>query len=434
MRRLFSVLVSALVFGARVSDLAAAPVPFPELPKAGLASFSAASMRVRALLIYGDTLYVGGNFRVTQGGVSKTNLAALDLNGNLKPCITASPNGTVFALATDGVSLFVGGEFTRLGLKRRLAAVDLLTGAVNRRFTAHVDGMLDTDTPSGVRALTILRDPSTTPATVRLIVGGNFTALDSTADNRAGLGALYPDTGDLDSTVFKQGVQGGFVDALLATDQAVYVGGSFTQILGRNTSLAALTPAGALRTSFSIGSEPIIDLDLDPISNRLFAAVGGAGNRAAAFDASGGNRGGPLWQSPRAGGDVQAVHYFGGNVYFGFHDGLFEQPDTYKLAVVDAGSGALEVDADHAGQSCDAAPELQGNCWLPTLDLSSGGQGFFGIWVITHVLDPITQQASLLVGGDFTQIGAVTNTRRFAIFNQLPAPSAAAFAAAPPKL
>jgi outer membrane protein assembly factor BamB len=413
-----TVLLSLLTILGQAGVAAAAPVLFSELPNAGPASFSNASRRVRALLIHGSTLYVGGDFRVSQGGVTKNNLAAFDLAGNLKADFTASPNGTVFALATDGVSLFVGGDFTRLGLKRRLAAVDLATGAINRRFTAHVDGVLDTEEACAVRALSVVSDPSTTPPTVRLIVGGNFTQIDSTTDNRAGLAALYPDSGDLDPARYATGVQGGFVDALLASDRALYVGGSFTQIVGRNTSLAALTFSGAVRNTFATGSEPILDLDLDPVGKRLFAGVGGAGNRVAAFDADGSNRGNPLWQAPRAGGDVQAVHYYAGSVYFGFHDGLFVEPDQYKLAVVDAATGVLEVDAEHAGLACGAAEELVENCWLPTLDNSAGGQGFFGVWGITHFVDPATQKGSLLVGGDFTQIGGVTNTRRFAIFSE----------------
>lgn len=415
--RCLGALVGALVF---VSSRAAwaAPVTFPELPLAGAANFSNASQRVRAILVYGDTLYLGGSFRVTQNGVTKTNLAAFDLNGNLKPGFTAAPNGPVYALATDGTSLFVGGEFTRLGLKRRLAAVDLVTGAVNRRFTAHVDGSLDPETASGVRALAVISDASTTPARVRLVVGGNFTQIDSTDDNRPGIAAIDPVTGDLDANLFKNGVSGGFVDALFATASVVYVGGSFTQIAGRNTSLAALTSTGSLRNAYVTGGEPIIDLDFDPLSNRLFAGVGGAGNRVAAFDGNGSGRGNPLWQGPRAGGDVQAVHFYAGNVYFGFHDGLFTEPDAYKLAVVDAGTGALAVDADHSGLSCDGSADLQANCWLPTMDISDGGQGFFGTWVITHFVDPTTQKASLLVGGDFTQIGDVANTRRFAIFRE----------------
>jgi outer membrane protein assembly factor BamB len=423
MQRLSTRVIAAFGLVALVRAASAAPATFPEVPSDGHASFSSTSFRVSALLVHGDTIYVGGNFRVSQGGVSKTNLAAFDLSGNLRAGFTASPNGSVLALATDGASLFVGGEFTRLGLKRRLAALDLATGAVKRPFSAHVDGVLDAESPSGVRALAVLSDASTTPPTVRLLVGGNFTQIDSVTDNRAGLAALNPETGDLDPA-FDQGVQGGYVDALLASPNALYVGGSFTQIQEKTASFAALQPSGALRNTFATGGQPVLDIDLDPVSNRLFAGVGGGANRVMAFSASGDNRGNAQWQGPRVGGDVQAVHYYAGNVYFGFHDGLFAEPDPYKLAALDANTGALERDAEHAGLGCDGSAELVGNCWLPTLD-STQGQGFFGTWAITHFENPTTRQASLFVGGDFTQIGMVTNSRRFAIFQQLPSTSAA---------
>jgi len=410
--------LSLLAFGHGAS---AAPATFPEVPNDGHASFSNTSVRVSALLVHEGTLYVGGNFRVSQGGVTKTNLAAFDLAGNLRSDFTATPNGSVFALATSQASLFVGGEFTRLGLKRKLAALDLVTGAVKRRFTAHVDGVLDSESNTAVRALAVLSDTTKAPPTVRLIVGGNFTQVDSVSDNRAGLAALNPETGDLDAA-FEQGVEGGFVDALLASESALYVGGSFTQIQGRSASFAALQPSGVLRNTFATGGQPVLDIDLDPVAGRLFAGVGGGGNRVMAFSASGANRGSAEWQGPRAGGDVQAVHYYGGNVYFGFHDGLFAEPDPYKLAVLDAATGSLERDAEHGALGCDGSAELVGNCWLPTLD-STQGQGFFGTWVISHFVDPTSQRANLVVGGEFTQIGMVTNTRRLAIFSALVPPN-----------
>jgi hypothetical protein len=312
MQRLSALAIGTLGLVALARGAGAAPATFPEVPSDGHASFSSTSFRVSALLVHGDTIYVGGNFRVSQGGVSKTNLAAFDLSGNLRAGFTASPNGSVLALATDGASLFVGGEFTRLGLKRKLAALDLVTGAVKRPFTAHVDGVADAETPSGVRALAVVTDASATPPTVRLLVGGNFTQIDSVTDNRAGLAALNPETGDLDPT-FDQGVQGGYVDALLAAPTALYVGGSFTQIQGKTASFAALQPSGALRNTFATFGQPVLDIDWDPASNRVFAGVGGGGNRVMAFSASG-DSGNAQWQGPRVGGDVQAVHYYAGNV------------------------------------------------------------------------------------------------------------------------
>jgi hypothetical protein len=399
----------------------AAPVPFALSPSAGLATFANNRLGVRTVLVHGDTIYVGGNFRVTQGDVTRSNLAAFDFAGNLKEDFNAAPNGTVLALATDGHLLFVGGEFTRLDMKKRLAAVDLVTGKVDRRFRAHVSGVVDTELPTGVRALAVVTDSGVTPPVSRLIVGGNFTHVNSNAitPNRAALAALAPDSGELDQTTFTQVVQNGVVDALLATADALYVGGSFDHILGRSASLAALSASGQLLAgSFSSGGQPTIDLDIDPIGNRLFAGVGGGGNRVIAYVATGTDRGRRLWQGPKTGGDVQAVRFLDGNVYFGFHDGLFTEPDAYKLAVVDAATGVFAVDPDHDGLTCGDTPDLLPNCWLPQMDNTAGGQGFFGVWSIAALTDPLTGKASLIVGGDFTHIGDSARTRRLAIFTQ----------------
>jgi len=408
-------MVAALVTCAGIGThrtAVAAVVPFPIAPVAGVEGIANTRSGVRVVLVHGDTIYVGGTFRVTQGTNTRNNLAAFDFNGSLKPAFDANPNGAVLALATDGKSLFVGGEFTRLDLKKRLAAVDLVTGKVDRRFTAHVGGAIDSETPVGVRALAVVTDPSVRPGAAglatRLIVGGNFTHVDSTIDNRSGLAALSPETG----------VQGGFVDALLPSASGLYVGGSFTQIQKRAVSLAEVNVAGTLLAgTFNTGGQPVIDLTIDETGSRLFAGVGGAANRVFAFAATGANRGTRLWRGPQAGGDVQAVHHYAGNVYFGFHDGLFMEPDPYKLAVLDAATGALEVDGAHQGLICADTDADRGNCWLPRMD-NTQGQGFFGVWTIGHFVDPVTNKAGLIVGGDFTQIGGVPNTRRFAIFNE----------------
>lgn len=393
----------------------AAPVPFAETPAPGAATFANARMGVRTILVHGDTIYVGGNFRVTQGDITRSNLAAFDRTGNLKAAFEASPSGTVNALATDGKSLFVGGEFSRLDMKKRLASVDLVTGKVNRRFRAHVSGAADTESQTGVRALAVMTDASVTPPVSRLIVGGNFTRVNSVTPNRDALAALDPDSGDLDESAFTEGVQNGAVETLLATAEVLYVGGSFTRIQNRTASLAAVGPRGELLSGAFGGGQPILDLDLDPVGNRLFAGVGGGGNRVAAYVASGPDRGRRLWTGPQTGGDVQAVRFLGGNVYFGFHDGLFTEPDAYKLAVIDAATGAFEVDADHPGTTCANAVDLLPNCWLPTLD-NTNGQGFLGVWSIAALTDATTGKASLVVGGEFTQIGGVARTRRLAVF------------------
>ncbi len=455
----------------------AAPVVFPETPLPGKAAFAeSAGSRVRAILVHNNTIYVGGNFSVSQNGVTRTNLVALDLDGNLRPEFSGNPNGIVWALATDGKSLFVGGEYTRFGLKKRLAAVDLTTGAINPRFTAHVEGNLhkpaeeESQLATGVRSLAMMVDSSAAPPIVRLLVGGNFSQVNSTVDNRAGIAALDPETGDLDPSRFTLGVVDGYVNAVLSTPAQVYVGGTFNSFQEKPAgfsggsssgySLGALDLNGKYRSYFTTGTEsvtyaretpesvpktqseplPIIDLDFAPASNRLFAAIGGkagGANCAAAYDAPTGVRArgaqAQAWKTIYVGGDVQSVHYFGGNLYFGFHDGLFDQPDTSKVAVVDATTGLGVTDMAHVGASCDMKDKTTAeNCWLPLMDAAkSSQQGFFGVWETRDFIDPVTGLARLIVGGEFTQVGGVANTKRLAIFAEAPPPLADAGTDAP---
>ena len=78
-------------------------------------------------------------------------------------------------------------------------------------------------------------------------------------------------------------------------------------------------------------------LDLSLTDSQLFAAVDGGMNSVAAWSLDGGLR---SWRL-QANGDVQAVKYSNGNVYFGFHDG-FGGNNTLRVLAADAASGIFE--------------------------------------------------------------------------------------------
>ncbi len=82
-------------------------------------------------------------------------------------------------------------------------------------------------------------------------------------------------------------------------------------------------------------------LDLSVTDSQVFAAVDGGMNSAAAWDLGGGAR---QWRA-QANGDVQAVQYDNGNVYFGFHDGFTidgVRDFTLRVLAADAQSGTIE--------------------------------------------------------------------------------------------
>ena len=92
--------------------------------------------------IAGHNVYVGGDFsRATKGNrfeLRDNMMAVARSTGELLPGFVANTNGTVYAVISDGSSVWIGGDFTTVNgvAKSRLAKVDAFTGAVDQAFTA----------------------------------------------------------------------------------------------------------------------------------------------------------------------------------------------------------------------------------------------------------------------------------------------------------
>ena len=78
----------------------------------GLGGVPSDQLRVSALTVSGNDLYVGGWFK-TAGGVGATNVAKW--NGSSWSALGSGMNGSVHALAMSGGNLFAGGFFTTAG-------------------------------------------------------------------------------------------------------------------------------------------------------------------------------------------------------------------------------------------------------------------------------------------------------------------------------
>ena len=137
---------------------------------------------VDALAATADTVYAGGEFEQQIGtrivhprhgkpfklGVYRTNLIALDAkHGKPVARFRADVDSTVTTLATDGRTLYVGGDFGRVAGRRRsrLAAVSPLTGALSTTFTPAPNDAVDAFAVAGPR----------------LYVGGVFGAIGASA-------------------------------------------------------------------------------------------------------------------------------------------------------------------------------------------------------------------------------------------------------------
>ncbi len=92
---------------------------------------------VYALAANDTSVFIGGDFHSCQGS-TRRYLAKVDItNGMLDTTFTSTPNTYVYALAATGSALYVGGAFTNIGGigRRCLARLDADTGNVDATFT-----------------------------------------------------------------------------------------------------------------------------------------------------------------------------------------------------------------------------------------------------------------------------------------------------------
>lgn len=345
----------------------AAFVPVPDKPDAGYATNGI----VREVILEGHTAYLGGDFTTVTGSngtFNRTYAAAYDLaTGEVTP-FNPVLNARVRAIAVRGDSVFLGGDFTQVAGKSRgrLVEVNAATGVPNPAWSISLNG--------AVRALSVAGD--------RLTVGGSYGTVAGLAQPR--LSAISLTTRTVD-TSFRPTVDLA-VQALEpdAADGSTFVGGDFTTANGVAVPhLTRLDAAGAIVGAplANTSGYKVLDLDSNADGSRLFVACGGSGNQAATFDTATGAR---LWRQ-RADGDVQAISYEDGNVYFGFHEGM-NLDTTAHLRVADAVTGNLEP------------------AFLPVMD------SFFGVWALD------TSPVGVVSGGEYTTVTGVP-AKYFAFFD-----------------
>lgn len=334
---------------------------------------------VYAIATAGDRVYLGGKFTslknpATGKVVKRTRLAALDrTTGELVTDWAPAVDNNVrsIAVSADGQTVYAGGAFLSANgtSVQRVAAFDHGGALVSSfRTTANKE----------VRSL-LLRDGF-------LYVGGMFGQVNGKP--RTGLGRVDATTGALDTT-WVANVGGGRVFTLDAPDGGaeLVVGGSFTSLDGAPRSFLGSVDFSTSQVS---GWEPtpICDacfiLDVDREAEATYVAMSGPGGRVAAFPNTSGPRMWAVWGD----GDVQAVAARSGVVYAGGHFGPdFGSVVRYQLAAVEAGDGS----------PTDFVPVMNGS---PTP----------GVWALSADDD------YLRVGGAFQSVGS-TSQARYAEFS-----------------
>lgn len=369
--------VCALLLGVLAVPAHAEPVVFvDDTPSPGWT----VDGTVYATLIVGDTIFVGGTFAnavsPTGQAVARKNLAAFSMEtGALLSGWKVDAGNVVRALVSDGTSLYVGGNYLKIGgvSRSRLAKVDVASGAVDPTFAPTFD--------NSIRALDL--------SASGLYAGGQFLTVNGVAKNR--LVKLNPSTGAVDTTF--TGSAGGAVYALKSSPVAnvLYVAGNFSTLSSTTrTGVGAVnaTTGAITGPAFASSAKPTFGLDITPNGATVFGAGGGPTNAAAAWATDTGTR---KWRIVTD-GDNQAIRWFGGTVYFGFHDGYQGDAHVHLLAA-DAATGALNTS------------------FVPSI------VGFWGVWALD-----VTDEG-VVAGGDFTSVSGVParGVARFPRTGDLPA-------------
>jgi hypothetical protein len=344
--------------------------------------------RVRVAVAVGGTIYLGGAFTQATGTdgrvVTRNRLAAVDAASGALLAWNPGADRTVYAMAVSGSTVYVGGDFTRVGgaARSRLAAVAAGgTGAVlawNHRADRQV------------RALAV--------SSSRLYAGGQFGAVDGAARSR--LAAFSLASGALDGAW--RPAADGPVHALRVglSGTRVYVAGLFTR-LGGDPARAYLGAVDAASGAVDGGFAARVGFPVHAVTTTA-TSVYGAG------DGLGGQLGG--WTTAGAAkfptletdGGGQAIAVIGGEVYLGGHFGNICPGGTHldgagRSVCTGAGTSRRKL------LSVDAASGRP-TAWNPAANSALG----------VFAMAP-TAGGSLAAGGDFTQVGGSAN-RRLALF------------------
>ena len=284
-----------------------------------------ATAAVRAQVIIGTTLYLGGSFTsmVSPDGATtapRRHLAAIDLTtGDLLPW-NPSTNGTVLTMVTDGTTLYIGGSFTAVNStsRPRLAALD-------------TSGTLSSWAPAANATVDALHLIGTT-----MYIGGAFTQLRGTP--RGYLGAIAT-TGELLPWDPQANDRVKAITSVASGE--IVVGGQFTSVGGQSIDhIDALDPLTGTSASWSYpSSQEVVGLITGPDDN-VYGAIAGSGGKVRSWT----NDGHLRW-TVYTDGDVNAVTYYGGQVIAGGHwiymtDGTVYLP---RMAAFDPATGAPDM-------------------------------------------------------------------------------------------
>ena len=366
-----------------------------------------------ALVVSGTTVYVGGDF-TRVGGQDRKGIAALDATTGLATPWNPNADGEVVALAVSGSTIYVGGYFGNIGGQVRggLAALDIATGLATPW------------NPAGAyRATTFAIAVSGTTVYVGGVIGGVGGQL-----LRHNLAALDANTGL--ATNWNPDVSKGFGDRVLAlavSGSTIYVGGSFTGVGGQTrNNIAALDANTGLATAWNPDPDGFVFAlaqgGATVYAGGNFRTIGGQERFGmAALDPTSGLA--TPW-NPKADGAVNAFAVSGNTIFAGGDFNSLGGQARDGLAALDIRTGRVTAWAPSSNHFLFTALAVSGsNVYVTGIFSRIGGQarnniaaldattGLATAWnPVPHpdgasIYDLTVNNHTVFVSGSFTDIG-----------------------------
>ena len=208
---------------------------------------------------YPGRLYVAGSF-TRYSGITVSRIVRLYDDGTLDTSFNVGASAfssAILDVVEDSIgNLYIGGTFTTY------------TGSTNNKIIKlKPDGSKDTSFSTGLgfrfgtatNSTYYVRTLSLSSDGTKLYCGGDFTTYNSDTTNASYIARLNTSDGSLDDTFnMTTGANNEVYDILVSsgvTGDTIYVGGSFTSIVGSTQNrLARLTTGGTIDNSFNIGT------------------------------------------------------------------------------------------------------------------------------------------------------------------------------------
>jgi outer membrane protein assembly factor BamB len=396
-------LATTLAAAISAGPAVAAAVPQPHLAAADVnaawqfpaKNWSASNKqagRVDDILRIGSRVYIGGNFTISENHsgktVTRTYLAAENASTgallNWKPTL----NGRVYAIGAskNHKSLYVVGDFTSVdGVARtHVASFNIASGKLGSAIPAlGINGQ--------VRAIS--------RAGTSIYIGGDFTQAGGHAHAR--LARLDLVGGHYRVAAWNPTADNQVRDLIAdAAHNRVIVAGWFNTIDGvkGQHDLASISMTTGRPLPWG-GHAPDPVLDIARSGHRLYAAMGGPGGKALAYNITTGRR---VWFYA-ADGNIQAVTTINGWPIFGTHGDNVADHKNLNLSEYTKSSRIRRH------KIFELSPNGVLQSWAPDLGTT---QGVLGVWALK------SGHGMLYVGGDFTLVnGAQQN--RFAMFHSV---------------